>query len=219
MIILNEAVQREATEKLFSAVIADILDEKGVLNFSMDHGMRQIIDRPVFGRALTLLASDLYEQPDELYKMEIEAIDMVQPGDVLVAKICGTEYNGFFGELLGTATLYKGGCGAIIDGYIRDTRQLRDMGFPICARGHSPLDSKGRCDVIAVNVPVKCGGVLVQPGDYVFGDEDGIVVIPNALVSEVIDDALEKVSSENNVRKDIMQGVSMKDVFQKYGIL
>jgi regulator of RNase E activity RraA len=94
-----------------------------------------------------------------------------------------------------------------------------EMGFPLFVRGSSPYDSKGRTDVIAYQVPIVCGNVLVKPGDIIFADIDGIVIIPQDIEDEVIKKALEKVRGENKVREELLAGVSVKEVFNKYHIL
>lgn len=207
-------------EKLYSAVIADILDDLGYRNQVMSHQIRPIDpDSKFAGRALTVLATDVYEIPAQPYQKELEAIDALGEGDVLVATTNGSTSSGFWGELLSTASQAKGARGAVIDGFTRDSIQIKSMGFPVFAAGYSPLDSKGRTDVIDYKVPIKCGGVLVQTGDLVFGDHDGIVVIPQLLEEEVIAKAFDKVNGENEMRKALQQGMGVVEAFQKFGIL
>ncbi|MGI6286732.1 RraA family protein [Neomoorella humiferrea] len=201
-------------EKLYSAVICDILDELGVRNGAMYHHIRPLTpDMVTVGRAFTMLATDVYEIPEEPYKLELEAVDSVKSGEVIVATTNGSVSSGFWGELLSTAAVGRGACGAIIDGLTRDSKRIIKMGFPVFVRGMSPYDSKGRTDVIAYQVPIVCGGVLVRPGDLVFADYDGIVVVPKEIEDEVIDRAMQKVSGENKVREELLAGVSAREVF------
>ncbi|MFB3041935.1 MAG: RraA family protein, partial [Candidatus Poribacteria bacterium] len=127
--------------------------------------------------------------------------------------------NCFWGELLSTAARVRGARGAIVEGFIRDTKQIIEMQFPVFMTGISPVDSSGRGDVIAYNVPIECGGVKVNPGDIVFGDYDGVVVIPKKVENKVIEAALEKVSGENRTRDELLKGSTLKEVYDKYGIL
>ena len=127
--------------------------------------------------------------------------------------------NCIWGELLSTAARARGARGAVIDGFIRDARQILAMGFPVFTTGLSPVDSNGRGDVVAYNVPIECGGVTVNPGDIVFGDADGIVVIPKAVETEVITAAVEKVSGEDRTRDALRDGATLREVYDKYGIL
>ena len=207
-------------DTLYSAVIADILDEMGYRNQAMSHTLHPLQDHDVVvGRAFTVLAADVYDIPERPYYMEFKAVDSLQEGDVLVVSTNGSTCSGFWGELLTTAALRHGAVGAVIDGMSRDTKAIRKMDFPLFIRGTSPLDSKGRTDVIAYQCTIACGGITVRPGDIVFGDFDGIVVIPSAIADEVVSRAMEKVRAENVVRDELRAGVSAEEVWNKYHIL
>ena len=207
-------------EKLYAAVISDALDQVGYRNQTMHHDIRPLyMEAVAVGRAMPVLCVDVYEVPDQPYQMEIAAVDSLKPNDVLV---CSTNYstrNCFWGELLSTAARVRGARGAIVEGFIRDIKQIIEMQFPVFMTGISPVDSSGRGDVIAYNVPIACGGVKVNPGDIVFGDYDGVVVIPKKVENKVIEAALEKVSGENRTRDELLKGSTLKAVYDKYGIL
>lgn len=207
-------------EQLYAAVISDALDQIGYRQQSMRHDIRPLyIEAVVVGRAMPVLSVDVYEIPDAPYQMEIDAVDSLKPNDVLV---CSTSYstrNCFWGELLSTAARVRGARGAIVEGFIRDAKQIMAMQFPIFMTGMSPVDSSGRGDVIAYNEPIECGGVKVNPGDIVFGDYDGVVVIPKEVENRVIDTALEKVSGEDRTRDELREGSTLRVVYDKYGIL
>ncbi|MEX2462620.1 MAG: RraA family protein [Paenibacillaceae bacterium] len=207
-------------ETLYSGVLADILDELGYRQQCMSHHVRPIDPSSKFvGRALTALATDVYEIPPVPYEKELEAIDALREGDVLVATTNGSVSSGFWGELLSAAAKAKGSRGAVIDGFTRDSMQIKQMGFPVFARGYCPYDSKGRTDVIAYNIPIQCGGVLIQPGDLIFGDHDGVVVVPKQIIGETIRKALDKINGENQMRKALENGMGVVEAFKKYGIL
>ena len=207
-------------EKLYSAVISDALDQVGYRNQTMHHDIRPLyMEAVAVGRAMPVLCVDVYEVPDQPYQMEIAAVDSLKLNDVLV---CSTNYstrNCFWGELLSTAARVRGARGAIVEGFIRDTKQITEMQFPVFMTGISPVDSSGRGDVIAYNVPIECGGVKVNPGDIVFGDYDGVVIIPKKVENKVIEAALKKVSGENRTRGELLKGLTLKAVYDKYGIL
>ncbi len=207
-------------EKLYAAVISDALDQVGYRNQTMHHDIRPLyMEAVAVGRAMPVLCVDVYEVPDQPYQMEIAAVDSLKPNDVLV---CSTNYstrNCFWGELLSTAARVRGARGTIVEGFIRDTKQITEMQFPVFMTGISPVDSSGRGDVIAYNVPIECGGVKVNPGDIIFGDYDGVVVIPKKVENKVIEAALEKVSGENRTRDELLKGSTLKAVYDKYGIL
>lgn len=210
----------EVQEKLYSAVIADVLDEFGLRHQVMSQDIRPI--HPSFtlvGRAFTVLAVDVYEIPENPYEKELEAVDNLSKGDILVATTNGSTSSGFWGELLSTAAVSKGARGAVIDGLTRDSRQIMDMGFPVFTRGYNPLDSKGRLDVISYATTLRCGGVEVSTGDIIFGDHDGVVVIPKGVAQEVLPKALEKAEGENGMRRALQQGMGVVEAYREYGIL
>ena len=210
----------ELQKKLYSSVIADILDDFGVRNNVMHYSINPVVpNMVVMGRAFTILATDIYQIPEKPYELEIESVDNVKKGDVIVATTNKSTSSGFWGELLSTGAKGHGCRGVIIDGLTRDQNKIIEMDLPLFVKGSSPYDSKGRTEVIAYQVPIVCGGVLVHPGDIVFADVDGIVVIPQDIEDEVIKKAREKVCGENKVREELLSGVSFKDVFNKYHIL
>ena len=207
-------------KQLYAAVISDALDAVGYREQAMRHTIRPLHpETVVVGRAMPVLCVDIYEIPDELYQQEIAAVDSLKQDDVFVCSTNQSTRNCIWGELLSTAARARGARGAVIDGFIRDARQILAMGFPVFTTGLSPVDSNGRGDVVAYNVPIECGGVTVNPGDIVFGDADGIVVIPKAVETEVITAAVEKVSGENRTRDALRNGATLREVYDKYGIL
>jgi regulator of RNase E activity RraA len=173
----------------------------------------------VFGRAATLSAVTVAGEPAKPYDVELACVDSLCPGDVLVATTNGDQSSALWGELLSTASKAHGAVGAIIDGLTRDVAKILAMGFPVFATGFSPLDSKGRLDGISFGQPIRIGACVVHPGDWVFADVDGIVVVPARLAAEAFPRALEKVSGENRVRGELARGRSARAVFAEYGIL
>src|SRR6185295_14733910 len=124
-----------------------------------------------------------------------------------------------WGELLTTAALQRGAVGAVTDGFVRDVRAIRNMKFPVFHGGIAPLDSKGRGKVVAIDVPIECAGVRIEPGDLIFGDVDGVVVVPRRAEDEVLSRAFQKVASENRTRDELLQGAKLGEVFDRYGVL
>lgn len=207
-------------QELFSAVIADALDTIGARNQILRHDIRPIYKEAVLvGRAKTVLSVDVYDIPEEPYKMELKAVDSLESDQVLVVQTNGSTRSSFWGELLSTAARVRGARGAVIDGFTRDTLAIIEMKFPVFVRGIAPYDSNGRSDVIAYDVPIQCGDVTVNPGDIIFGDYDGLVVIPRDIESQVIDIALEKARGEKLVKQALEDGMSVTEAFEKYGIL
>jgi regulator of RNase E activity RraA len=206
--------------KLYTAVIADILDSLGVRNSLVDPEIRPLSpDAVVFGPALTVQAVEVCEVKEEPYEKEIGAVDSLQEGQVLVASVRCSRPVGFWGELLSTGAVARGASGVIIDGMTRDAQRIIEMKFPVFARGISGYDSKGRSEVIGYGMPIVCGGVEVNPGDFIFGDYDGVAVIPAKYTAQVIEQALEKVRGENSVRSELIKGKSVKEVYERFKIL
>jgi 4-hydroxy-4-methyl-2-oxoglutarate aldolase len=207
-------------DRLYVAVVSDVLDGQGLLDQAMAARLRPIEPRMrVVGRAHTVLTADIYERPANPYRLEIESVDALKPGDVTVAVTNGSERTCFWGELLSTASLARGAAGCVIDGHTRDALRIVEMGFPVFCTGFRPVDSSSRSIVIDYGIPVACGGVRVRPGDIVFGDFDGIVVVPRELLAETVERALAKVEGENHSREMLRQGHKLRDVYDKYGVL
>ena len=213
---LFETLQTE----LYSAVISDVLDALGYREQAMDATIRPVYPGAVaVGRAHTILSTDVYSLPADPYNMEIRAVDSLGPNDVVVAATNHSTRTCFWGELLSTAARARGARGAILDGYTRDVRRIAEMDFPVFATGMRPVDSRGRGHVDSFGDPVLCGGVIVNPGEIVFADADGIVVIPRAVEDEAIAKAREKVAGENRAREDLERGDFLRDVYDRYGVL
>jgi regulator of RNase E activity RraA len=113
----------------------------------------------------------------------------------------------------------RGAQGCVTDGLVRDVKAIRELRFPVFHGGIGPLDSKGRGEVTAIDVPVECGGVTVNPGDLMFGDADGVLVVPQPVVRQALKLALEKVEGEDRTREELRQGALLGEVFKKYGVL
>ena len=206
--------------ELYTAVICDALDDLGYRHQAMHERLRPLFPKFSFaGWVRTISCVDVSHIPSEPYAREIEAVDSILPGEVVVVSTSYSGQNAPWGELLSTAARARGARGAVVDGLVRDVKKIDKLGFPVFAAGIKPVDSRGRGLVLDYNVPVECGGVMVNPGDLVFADYDGVVVIPAAVVPEVVSMATDKVSRENNSRKELMDGAFLKDVYDKYGVL
>jgi regulator of RNase E activity RraA len=173
----------------------------------------------IFGRAATLSAVPVATEPEQPYAVELECIDSLRDGDVLVATTNGDRGSALWGELLSTASRAHGAVGAVIDGLTRDAARILAMDFPVFAAGLSPLDSKGRIDGISHGQPIRIGDCVIYPGDWVFGDIDGAVVVPAELAEQAFPRALEKATAENRVRTELASGRSVREVFAEYRIL
>jgi regulator of RNase E activity RraA len=205
---------------LYSSVLADVLDGLGHRANSLPPNLRPLKpDWKLLGRAATLSCVTVAAEPARPYALELACIDALKPGEVLVATTNGDQKSALWGELLSTASRAHGAVGVVLDGLTRDATKIIAMDFPVFATGFSPLDSKGRLDAVSHGQPIRIGDCIVKPGDYVFGDIDGVVVIPAELADKALPRALEKVTGENKVREELAKGRSVREVFDEYGIL
>jgi len=210
----------ELSRRLYTAVISDILDSIGLREQSPKTELSSMTGhRLLMGIAKTLRWVDCLDPDEETYKMMIDAVDSVKPGEVVVSAASGSDRSALWGELLSTATRMRGGRGAIVDGAIRDIDQMRSMDFPCYALHRTPRDSAGRQKVNAYDVPIAVGSVTVSPGDLVMIDTDGMVVVPSSRAGEVIEQALEKVEKENTTRDELRKGRLLREVYNEYGVL
>ena len=205
---------------LYSAVLADIMDSLGYRDQILDPQIRPLYPgAKMVGRAATMLATETFSIPEKPYSMELELLDDLHPGEVVVCCMSGRKAAALWGELLSTHTRAKGGRGALVDGGCRDTCNITSMQFPVFCTYIVPADSKGRYNVVEIRTTIKIGGVLVNNDDLIFADGDGCVIIPQWVEDEVIQKAMEKVSGENKVREILRKGASIRQVFEEYGIL
>jgi len=208
---------------LNAAVLSDVLDSLNLTQQAMKPFVRPLDDGlQLIGRARTGLYMPVYEHRagENPYEVEIALVDDLKPHDVVVLACHGpTDRIAPWGELLSTACVARGAAGCVTDGLVRDVKQIREMRFPVFAGGIGPLDTKGRARMVERDVPVECAGVAVRPGDIVFGDVDGIVVIPVEHEQQVIARAIEKVTGENLSRDALQRGELLGDVFRRLGIL
>lgn len=211
-------------KNLYVAAVCDILDELGYRNQAMHQRLRPLLPDPencgFIGRARTFRWMEIdYVLEENPYGSEIEAMDSLQAGDVVVHSTDWGGTNAPWGELMSTVARRKGVSGCVCDSQIRDCVKIIRMGFPVYYAGIRPLDSKGRAVVQAYDVPVRCGDVLVNKGDLVYADFDGIVVVPSRVEAEVVQLAMEKVTRENLSRKELLEGKSLTEVYNKYKAL
>jgi 4-hydroxy-4-methyl-2-oxoglutarate aldolase len=204
------------------AAVCDVLDTLDYRNQAMHQRLRPLDPAHCrfAGRARTArwMETD-YVVEEDPYGPEIDLMDSLGPGDVVLHSTDHAGTNAPWGELMTTVAQVRGAVGCVCDSQIRDCLQIRSRGFPVFYSGIRPLDSKGRGRVMSIDVPIRCGDVLVRPGEIVFADFDGVVVIPGAVEDRVIELAAEKVSKENVSRAELLDGALLRDVFRRHGVL
>jgi regulator of RNase E activity RraA len=213
-----------ARQHLYVAAVCDILDDLGYRQQAMHHRLRPLLpDRNAcgfIGRARTVrwMEADYIDAADP-YGLEIEAVDSLRPGDVIVHSTDHAGTNAPWGELMSTVAKRNGAVGCVCDSQIRDCIKIIEMNFPVYYTGIRPLDSKGRGKVMAYDVPIRCGDVLVHPGELLFADFDGIVVVPKLVEHDVLVRAREKVDKESESRAALLRGETLRSVYNRFGVL
>ena len=207
--------------RVYAAVISDALDALGSTDRVLGPDIRPIgrLERPLIGRAATARAVPVDVPPGRPYATLLEAMDLLGPGEVWVVASGGQTRSAIFGGLLATAARARGAIGCIIDGAVRDSRELERLAFPTFATGYAPADSFGRDEVVEHGRPVLCAGVEIYPGDLIVADHDGVVAVPARLERHVIERALAKVDGEGEMRRELASGRPAAEAFAKYGIL
>ena len=203
-----------------SAVVSDVLDRMGRRDRVLDQAIRPLWPEARFvGVAVPVVIVADSSEPELPYDGELTALDGLRPGEVPMFVVEPGVRAASWGELFSCAAIGRGAAGVVVDGFVRDASQIKALGFPTFARGLSPLDTFGRAVVTGVDVEAAVGGVEVAPGDLVVGDADGIVAIPRALAADVAEAVATKHRLEGNARDDLLAGLGIREVWEKYGVL
>ncbi|HBC26825.1 MAG TPA: dimethylmenaquinone methyltransferase [Ruminococcaceae bacterium] len=206
-------------EKLYTPVVGDILDELGCYHQFLPQDVRPLTDgMKLAGRAMPVLMIDVFGPQKKPFGFLTEALDQLKENEVYLA-VGGTKRCAYWGELLTAAARTRKAAGAVVNGWHRDTPQVLAQDWPVFSCGCYAQDSSVRTQVVDFRCPVEFGDVRVEPGDIVFGDVDGALIIPQKLEEEVFEKALKKAAGEKMVRRAIEGGMTATEAFEKYGIL
>jgi regulator of RNase E activity RraA len=217
-----------AEQELFSCVLGDVMDKLGLFHQFLPPKIRPLNQETVMlGRALPVLAGDVFQESvsssanrlmEKPFGLMLEALDDLHHNEIYVAT-GSSPRNAIWGEMMATRATAKGCRGALLNGYYRDTRGLLHMNFPTFGFGSYGQDSSPRYKVHDFRVPIEIGNVLIRPGDIVFGDIDGVCVIPVEAEQEIFTLAFEKAQQEKFVKRDLEGGASAVLTFAKHGIM
>ena len=205
--------------ELYTPVVGDILDDLGHMHQFLPQPIQPLREEmKLAGRAMPAVMADVRGKQKKPFGLLTEALDQLQPGEIYLAS--GGEMRcAYWGEILTATAKKRGAVGAVINGFHRDTPRVLEQDWPVFSRGRFAQDSAVRTQVVDYRCRIEIDQVTVQPGDLVFGDLDGVVIVPKKVEVEVIVRALTKARGEKLVRKEIEAGMSSTAAFKKYGIL
>jgi regulator of RNase E activity RraA len=213
---------------LYTAVVGDVMDSIGLRHQFLPPQIKPLRnDMIVVGRSMPVLEADVFTEAHDAasnsvmsrpFGLMLQALDDLRPDEVYVCTGASPEY-ALWGELMSTRAVILGAAGAVVDGYSRDTRGILQLGFPTFSYGGYAQDQGPRGKVIDFRVPLEIGGVRLEPGDLLFGDLDGVCIIPRAAEEEVVRKALEKAREESVLERALREGMSATEAFARYGIM
>lgn len=215
-------------ERLFPAVVGDILDALGLMHQFLNPAIKPVArSMVVAGRAMPVLETNCFSRSEpegksplsqQAFGLLFQALDDLAPHEVYVATGSAPQF-ALWGGLMTTRAMHLRAAGAVLDGYSRDTTEVLELGLPVFSLGGYSQDQGPRGKVVDYRVPVEIQGVRVRPGDIVFGDQDGVLIIPREVEGEAISLALEKADTESSVRIAIKNGMSTVEAFNKFGVM
>jgi len=217
-----------ARKELFVALVGDVLDKMGYLHQFLPPTLKPLNnDFVVIGRAMPVLEADVFQEKSESasntvmgkpFGIMFEALDSLQPDEVYICSGSSAEY-ALWGGLMSTRAIKLGAAGAVVNGWSRDTNEILKLKFPTFSMGGYAQDQGPRGKVIDYRVPIEIAGIRINPGDVVFGDLDGVLIVPADAVDEAFSGAFEKARGEKLVKKALEEGMTTVEAFEKFGIM
>ena len=217
-----------AKKELFTALVGDVLDKLGYLHQFLSPAIKPLReDMVVIGRAMPVLEADVFVESaldtrnsmmKKPFGIMFEALDDLKHDEVYICSGSSPRY-ALWGGLMSTRAIKLKGAGAVVDGYSRDTSEIEKLNFPTFSMGGYAQDQGPRGKVIDYRVSIEFNGILVNPGDIVFGDREGVIIVPQAAEREAFEGAFEKARGEKLVKKALEAGMSTVEAFEKFGIM
>jgi regulator of RNase E activity RraA len=217
-----------AERELFPCVVGDVMDKLGLVHQFLPPQIRPLSNGMILiGRAMPVLSGDVFEEKVEgtsnalsakSFGLMLEALDDLRRNEIYV-NTGSSPRNAMWGEMMSTRAEKLGARGAILNGYVRDTRAILKMNFPTFGFGSYGQDSAPRYKVYDFRVPIEIGSVRIRPGDILFGDIDGVLVVPREAEVEVFRLAMEKARGEKTVKMELDAGSTAVAAFSKHGIM
>jgi len=217
-----------AQQELFTCVVGDVMDKMQLTHQYLPPAIRPLRpDMTMLGRAMPVLSGDVFQERVEgsanalsakPFGLMLEALDDLRPNEIYV-NTGSSPRNAMWGEMMSTRALKLGAKGAVVNGYVRDTRAILSLGFPTFSFGSYGQDSSPRYKVYDFRIPIEIGAVKIRPGDILFGDIDGVLVVPAEAEGEVFAEAFEKARGEKTVKRDLESGMTAVEAFARHGIM
>lgn len=217
-----------AKKELFVALVGDVLDKMGFQHQFLPPTIKPVqTDFVVIGRAMPVLEADVFEEVTKDSKNPLmkkpfgimfEALDDLKEDEVYICSGASPNY-ALWGGLMSTRAIKLKAAGAVLHGWSRDTNEILKLDFPTFSYGGFAQDQGPRGKVIDYRIPIEIEGVRIHPGDMVYGDRDGVLIIPKDAVKEAFQGAIEKARGEQLVKKALENGMSTVEAFKKFGIM
>ncbi len=223
----DDALFASLRDKLFTAVVGDVLDKMGCRRQFLPQAIGPLRpDMKLVGRAMPVLEADVFDEGragshtlgGKPFGLMLEALDDLRPNEVYVATGGSFRY-ALWGELMSTRASHLRAAGAVLNGFVRDAAGIEALGFPTFSRGLYAQDQGPRGKVIDFRTRIEIEGVRIAPGDLIFGDREGVLVIPSEVECEAVAQALAKASEESKVALAIRGGMSAREAFERFGVL
>lgn len=217
-----------ARQELFTALVGDVLDKLGLLHQFLPPQVKPADEKMVIiGRAMPVLEADVFEEKAEgtinaviqkPFGLMFEALDDLKEDEVYICTGASPRY-ALWGGLMSTRAMQLKVAGAVVNGFLRDTNEIIRLGFPAFSLGAYAQDQGPRGEVIDYRVTIEWANIKISPGDIVFGDRDGVLIIPKQVEEEAFAKAIEKARGEKEVLKALKNGMSAVEAFAKFGIM
>lgn len=208
----------ERYKKLYTAAVSDMLGQKGYRYQSLPYYVQQINgNHKIAGPAFTGYGEEIEESSEDDSKTRVDMLDHITPGTVSVWQTNGHTRAAHWGEIMSNACIQRGCTAAVLDGGVRDLDFIEELNFPVFARFKCNASSVGRWSIRAYQVPIKIGEVNINPGDFVFGDVDGVVIIPKEIAYDILIEAESFKERESNMRKTLSKGGTVREMYETYG--
>jgi regulator of RNase E activity RraA len=224
----EEELYKIAKEELFVALVGDVLDKLDFKHQFLPATLKPLNERfVVIGRAMPVLEADVFAEKVENtqnplmskpFGLMFEALDSLKRNEVYICSGASPAF-ALWGGLMSTRAIRLGAAGAVVNGYSRDTNEILSLNFPTFSIGTYAQDQGPRGKVVDYGVSIELGGIRINPGDLIYGDRDGVIVVPDAMIEEAFSKAIEKSRGEKLVKRALEEGMSTVEAFGKYGIM